>query len=151
MGFHTLPESLPGLLSTPAARSALARLGILEQRADELREFVSKAASTAGDAVALAKELRRELHPEVVVNVSTGALHAARPGPRGASDHLVCGWVWAETPEAVPVRPGDEELDGQSWALCRRCAPELMRRAQEPEWAALASLPLHQGRGRPAQ
>ena len=132
-------------------RSALDRLGVMERRANELKEFVAKTASTAGQAEALAKELRRELHPEVVVNVSTGALHATRPGPRGASENLVCGWAWTGTPEAAPVQPDSAELDGQSWALCRRCAPELLRRAQEPEWSTLASLPFHRGRGRPAQ
>ena len=145
-GFHTQPAMLPRVLAMPAAKEALEKLGAMEERITELTQFVESAVATAGGAEDLAKELRRELHPEVVVNTTTKTLHTTRFGTHAATTALACGWLWPGSSDAQPVHPVWAERDAHRWTLCRRCAPGLQRLAQEPEWQALAGLPLHRGR-----
>ena len=48
----------------------------------------------ASSAEDLAKELRRELHPEVAINTATRLLHTARFGMHLVTTALACGWSW---------------------------------------------------------
>ena len=79
----------------PAAMEALAKLGATEERAQRSSGTPWRVPSTtAGGVEDLAKELRRELHPEVVVNTTTKTLHTTRFGTHAATTALACGWLW---------------------------------------------------------
>ena len=62
-GLHIQPKILPRSLAMPAAKEALEKLGVMEERITELTRFVEGAVSTASGAEGMVKELHRELHP----------------------------------------------------------------------------------------